>query len=555
MKPGTLFVLLMALTGFVVLPGCMAAMADSQVPCQSNSDCPNGWKCDPDWAVCMRPDPAKAVVDFELAPEKGSGSALTQVPAVDLDRLGDTIELELNKAVDFTGQVKRIVGVAGSIVATRKPEFDSRALSWNFQVGSDGYFATQVAFKASEPESNVMDVLFRPSNRQETPQLMVHSLQVSDKGLDAFISFPDYPLPERLGEQTELLMVKLRILQSEDFPHPLTGMVVEAVTDQGLRTNIASLDEQGYAYLMLPVTILADEGDSAVFAESLDLSIHPSDSNTRLPTVRYEQVSLDGLDVSDPDLGIFYTGDVPETNSVSGVVLSRSGQPVPNCQLRFSASGIGNGTYQITIDSDGEGFFSTTLPQGHYTVLAVPGLQSDLGLKAQELDVGPDTGSVSVVLDRRLVISGRVLDPDGTGVSQCVLKALRVTDWTGVKDGVSRSFDTMCDEQGRFELKVDTGNYDLSIIPPTASSLPRFSIDRVLVSTDDVQLSEDATTLPKSEVIQGHVFNHAGSPMCSVTIDAYMSEEDSTVLIGQGVSGTDTKSCNGAYSLVVPAGN
>lgn len=537
---------------------CSCAMGDSAVGlqyCSSNSDCPTGFSCDLDYRVCTRPDPAKSIVDFELSPENGTGSSLTQIPGLDLDRLGDTIELELNKAVAFTGQVKRAVGVPGSIVATRKPEFDSRALSWNFQVGSDGYFDTWVAWKDSDIASNVMDVLFRPSNRDETPQLFAKNLQVSQQGLDAFLVYPDYPAPEQIAEQTQLFCVKLRVLQSENFPHPLTGMVVEALTDQGLRTNLGVPDEQGNVFLKLPVTILADDGDGMVFPKSLSIIIRPTDSNVRLPSVQYDDVSLQELDPSSPDLGTFYTGDVPDVRSVSGLVLSRSGQPVGNCQLRFSALGIGNGTYQITLEADAEGAFSTTLPEGHYTVLAVAGLEHDVGLRAQELDVGLDTGSVSVVLDSRLRLSGRVVDPDGYGVAQAVVRASRVTDWNGVDDGVSRSFDTMCDDQGRFELRVDTGNYDLSIVPPTSSGLPRLALNKVLVSTDDVDLPTTSTTLPHAEVIKGHVFNHAGSPMCSVTIDAYSSDEKSSVLIGQGVSGTGSDSCNGAYSVVVPAGN
>ncbi len=545
------FLLLLFAYGF---SGCAAADSKVGTICMSNSDCPAGLTCDMDLGVCRRQDPAKSIVDFELTPEKGTGSSLTQVAGVDLDKLGDTIELELNKAVAFTGQVKRMVGVSGSLVATRLPEFDSRALTWNFQVGSDGYFETDVAWKDGDDASNILDVLFRPSNREDSPQLFVRNLQVTDQGLDTFLVFPDYPQPKPQVDQVDVLMVKLRVLQSENFPHTLTGMVVEGITDQGLRTNIAMPDEQGNAYLLLPVTMDAGDSDKMILPDSLSLTIRPQDSNVRLPTVHYDVMSLQDLDPSDPDLGTFYTGDVPDVHSVSGVVMSRSGQPVANCQLRFSALGIGNGSYQITIETDAEGAFSTTLPEGHYTVLAVAGLNNDLGLKAQELDVGPQMGSVSLVLDRRLKLSGRVLDLDGKGV-QSLVKASRVTDWNGVDDGVFRTFDTMCDEQGRFELSVDTGNYTLDIVPPTSSALPRLTVERILVSTDDVDLPTSTTTLPKPEVIHGHVFNHAGLPMCSVTIDAYRSDEQSSVLIGQGVSGIDSKSCNGVYSVVVPAGN
>jgi hypothetical protein len=541
------------MVAWLAAAGCMLDLSSVGPRCEDSTDCQAGWNCN---AGICQPPPFQSIVDFELIPEIGSGSAATQVAGVDLAKEDreSRLEIVLNKAVPFSGAVTSPVGVSGSLLASREPEFDGRGLTWNFQVGSDGYFEAPLAFKAEDPEQgpdplNTYQAMFRPSNREDFPQLRYTGLRVTEAGLNQEIRYPDYPPPEQLDQQVELLLVRVRVLQSEGYPHPVTGIQVEGTTETGLRTNLATPDSQGVAYLRLPVIQQILPEPTRLLPAALSLTIKPADNTIRLPTAR-----IPDLQLGQPDLGTFYLGDLPVSHIVTGVVVTASGQPVPGCQLRFQADGIGNGSFEKALQADEGGEFSTTLPAGNYSVMAVPDLLSGAALTSKQIEVGPDMQPETIELGARLRIAGRVFDPDGGTVADVTILAERTSDWFGQDDGALRTFEGASDSDGRFELLVDPGTFDLALIPPPASGLPRLRHADIRIFDQDKDLSRGATTLPRPELIEGHTFGHAGSTACGVSVDVYRSDADSATLLGQAVSGTDDGGgCNGKYSLVVPA--
>lgn len=539
----------------LLVAGCMMAAEDSRLPCSDSLDCPAGWICNTESGQCREPSSFDSIVDFELTPKPGSSAAPTQLASVDLRRVDDPLEIELDRAVPFSGWVHNDgPGVPGSLQLSRTPAFDSRRLSWNLQVAEDGTFDTELAYNAADDQLNHYQALFRPANRTDFPQLAASGIQLDAAGTtDASLKYPAYTPPDQLEQQQALLSVRLRVLESEAFPHPVSGILVEGITDQGLRTNLVAPDAQGWVVLELPVT-LRPGGQEMLRPQSLTLLLRPAEANMRLPTVTTAEQMLVRLDPAAPDLGTFYVGDVPDSQAVTGVVTDSGGRPVTDCQLRFSAQAIGNGRYDKTIETDVEGYFSTTLPAGDYRVLVVPDPLAEVRLRAvNDVRVGPDAQPLSITLPPRLSLSGRVIDRDGAAVAGVLVRAERLADWNGLEDGVTRTFDGTSDDDGRFELLVDTGSYALTLIPPPASGLPRARLPNLVVSTDDIELEQQRTRLAAPEIIQGHLFNPGGSPVCGATVDVYRSDATSAELIGQTVSGTDSRGCNGSYSVVVPA--
>jgi hypothetical protein len=538
---------LLGLLGALWLCGC--GFADLGFTCFDSLDCQQGWRCNLDTYQCEPIPDSEAVIHLELRPPLGASSANTQV-TVDLSDAGvdsQALSLELEPAVTLQGQVPSPFaagGVAGSALATRAPGFDDRALTWSAQVPSDGLFAFGLA-------PGMYELLFRPSNRDEFPQLRYESVTLSagePQSLDLAYPSP-YPTPEELEQQTDLLLVKVQVLQSEGMLLPVAGMQVEGTTDQGLRTNVATPDAQGVAYLRLPLVRRQISGDrwAWLYPASLDLSLRPAAEGMRLPTVSYP-----GLPLSAPDLGTFYVGDLPPNHAISGRVLTVRGEPVPGCRLQFMLDQLGRGSLREVVETDIEGAFATTLPEGAYQVRAVPPTASSASITTSTVELLADTSQVVITVEERPWVTGTVRDHQGQPVPEVTLVASRISDWSGLDDGALRSYDGLTDAQGGLALRLDPGQYDLALVPSAATGLPRHTLRHLFV-TADLALAEADTSLTEPSVVRGHVFNSVGEPQCGITLDVFRADDQGAWLVGQAVSGNSTRDgCSGEFSVVLP---
>lgn len=518
--------------------------------CIDNLDCALGQECDPDTLTCKDnvSQTPLSVIDLELTPSKDSGFAATQIGGLDLKKVDDIneITLVLNDSVTLQGRVQSpdaMGGLPGTLVATRRAVFDDRKLTWNLAVSEDGSFEQAVA-------SGVYDLLLKPSNRDGFPQLMLSGIEFPSENppdLD-YLQFAD-PAQADLDAQDPLLVVKGKVLQSQAYPHPLTGITVDGITNQGLRTSTAVPDAQGIFYLRLPFVRSIDQrADSEnVFPATVDITLKPSSSDVRLPTV-----TVPGIELAGADLGTFYIGDVPESHSLSGVVLDSTGRPIADCQLRYTAENIGNGSLTLQGQTDSTGHFATTLPEGSYKVKVIPDLLSSSVMQTVNIELTGDQ-STNINLPDRPLLSGVVTDSNGAPAAGVTVKAKRLSTVSGVEDGVVRSYSVNTAADGSFELPVDFGRYSVTFIPSAASGLPR-SLPKVAYITGDYYaMDASATKLAQPTLIQGHVFGSDGAPICGVTIDVFHSPTDeSSQLVGQAISGGIIEECAGSYAAIIP---
>jgi hypothetical protein len=510
-------------------------------PCVDNLDCPLDQECDLDTFVCVDKDLVKplSVIDLELTPEKGSGNSATQ-STVDLKEVDyDKITLNVVSAEVLVGQITSpdvMGGIPGTLVATRSPDFDNRKLTWNISVSESGDFETELS-------PGVYDLLFKPSNREGFPQLMLTGFEIpSEKAPD--LSYHKFDDPE----QDPPLVVTGQVLVSQTSPYPAPNIKVEGITDQGLRTSISEPDEQGYFELRLPFSRSVEpDGDfKDYFPETIDITIRPNNADQRLPTV-----TVTGVELAGTELGTFYIGDVPASVSFSGVVVDSRGRPLSECQLRFTADNIGNGTFSYQMDSDTTGNFSTSLPMGTYKVMAIPDLQSEAAIGSEIVELSADCNK-NIILPDRAVLSGTVTDDAGMPVKDVIVEARRLSTVGGVDDGVVRTFEVISEADGYFEIPVDMGRYRITMIPSAESGLPR-SLPTVAYVLDDYVMDSSATRLAPATVIQGHVFGQNGAmPLCGVTIDVFHSDEDNAYLIGQTISSSVQNECSGSFAVIIP---
>ena len=166
--------IIMLMTAGFLASACTAD-GNMSLDCYDSLDCPTGWMCDPVGHFCREVPPPESVVDFELTPLKGSGGANTQIPDKDLAAMiTSDIRLDVAPAITVSGQVTSnfaMGGVPGTLVISRTPQIDNRRLVWNITVAEDGYFRADLT-------PGVCDILFKPYNREDFPQLMLEKLTV-----------------------------------------------------------------------------------------------------------------------------------------------------------------------------------------------------------------------------------------------------------------------------------------------------------------------------------------------------------------------------------------
>jgi hypothetical protein len=515
--------------------------------CLDTRQCPTGYRCDPDTWRCEPIPIAEDLVHFELRPLAGSGSTLTQVSLELTDPSVDSLDLQLELAplLSLKGSVPSPFaagGVAGGLTASLPPGFGGRGLTWSSSVPADGRFELGLA-------PGRYRVLFSPANRAEFPQLCYEQAELTNADALLDLAYPGpYLGPEQLDQQDPMLLVKVQVLASEDAPTPVADMLVEGLTDQGLRTSLGTPDAQGVAYLRLPaVRRLQGDRWTWQWPASLELTIRPASEGLRLPTVVYPGLSLAG-----PDLGTFYVGELPPARRVSGRVITSRGDPVSGCQLHFLLAQLGQGSLKHVLEADPQGAFSASLPTGSYLVRVIPPLSSSSSIAVSSLELSEDRADLFLEAPTRPRVTGLVRDHQNNPVPHLDLAAHRVSDWSGIQDGASRTYEGQTDAGGLIDLALDPGQYELELLPDEASGLPRHVVRAIFV-TQDSELSPAQTRLPAPSLVRGHVFNRGGVPQCGVGLDAFRQDEQGLLRVGQTVSGNPSgEGCSGAFSLVLP---
>ncbi|RME26094.1 MAG: hypothetical protein D6806_06795, partial [Deltaproteobacteria bacterium] len=530
--------------------GCHLLEIGTGHRCIDNLDCELGQVCELESGKCVDSGYQRplSVVDIQVVPAKSSGAVATQFASVDLAKVDSrNLKLKMPAPVSLAGSVKfpeTTEGLSGTLVALRRPGFDGKSLTWSIQVDDSGSFEQKVA-------PGVYDLVFKPADRQRLAQLRVEGVELgSDTSLN--LNFLPYARvgTDELERQDPLLVLHGRVLESPDRPHPVAGLVVEAIAENGVRSNLARPDQNGEFYLKMPVVWHLDDAGvaNASVPKDVDIVIGPEDPTVRLPTVKVE-----GARIDDYRLGTFYTGSVSSVVAVSGVVLDRDGRPVGGCMLRFDVDEVGAGTFFLQVEADSDGQFSTTLPAGKVSLTVVPPAAAEVAMKEVEFELDSDR-QLMIELGPRQIVGGQVTDELGQAVGNVIVRLQRISDASGRDDGISTTFESTSGPSGQFEVMVDQGRYRLELLPPAASGYPR-TLPRIVYVTSDTWLEPFATRLPRASVVEGNVFDSGGQPLCGALIEFYYSvDESQALLIGQTASGTTISECTGEFSLLLPAG-
>jgi len=228
---------------------------------------------------------------------------------------------------------------------------------------------------------------------------------------------------------------------------------------------------------------------------------------------------------------------------VTGIVVDGNGSPVEGVDLDVFDSATGVKQPRANDKTDAAGSFTVVLGPGTFdigldTAFAVGGPFAPGIVAGVVVNGGVDLGLLQV--DPGLVLSGRVLDPNG--------KPLRGVD-IDIEDAATRDKlftpNDNTDLLGRFSFPTEAGAVFVSIDVPATSKLASIEVGPIALA-GDTDLG-DLVASPGS-LLTGRALSPTGGPLGGVDLDANHSTGGAPIALGD--DNTDART--GAYEVVVP---
>lgn len=189
-------------------------------------------------------------------------------------------------------------------------------------------------------------------------------------------------------------------------------------------------------------------------------------------------------------------------------------------------------TYTVTVDTDAQGIAKLTLVPANsgganliYKVAVVSPTITPFASLQQDVQVGPNEGLLAALaLPLRAQLLGRLLDATGQPVPGAQVVAQQIASvssspspFGGMTTDVAGP-QTTTDQDGRFALRVDAGDYDLDLVPEPGTQ-PRSSLDNQRIGTTDVDVGE--VRLPRITLGQLVITRASGAPVAQTKVRVF----------------------------------
>ena len=565
-----------ALLGLLLtLAGC-ADFGDAEPgvvnECTSDDACAASAQCDDDEGLCV----AETSEPLEIAIEVIPPADLSGLPMPSWTTAPETLEGPLERDlqqpphVDIVGQLRwRGERVPAEILFTREtldgrpdarvrvstlPEVQTIAeMEADFvaRLGPGRSYQVEV-----RPSSEAMPGTDTPWLRQLPPlrvaQVETPSVTTAEDGATSFVwpvelSYPEDLTPECGGERfagCTLSGSVVDLVECDEVPE--AGLQVRAVeVETGLTVSSTGLtDEEG----RFSIVTSPNAGRYVLRVGGGEDGLSPT-------------ISVDPAFLFGGELRI----RVPRTERVvyQGRVESADGRGI-GATLTFTAndviedSGLG-GSFSATVESRSEGSdigaFEVTLLAGTYEVVITPA-EPGLAVIAEELRLTPTASGEPVrgqlfTLPERARFGGTVTTSGGERVPNVSVEAVAL----GVAEGdevspaavYNRSSETVTDETGLFDLRLDLGRYDVFLKPPAESRYAWVVVPDRAVGSLDATFA-DVFELAAPVPVRGVVRSSGGAPLEGAEVRVYgrASAEERFVELGRARSDE-----TGSYLLLV----
>ena len=556
--------------------GCTLALSDATVvenSCGHDSEC-HGATCDLDTGMCVSTNADALRVAVEVVPASDPLGG-TPVPGLfgPFDVYGsENIDLETPASITVVGQVRwdgeeepltaevtfrRLPDIAGApearITTRTLPEpitaLDSQPADYAVRVTADQRYDVIV-----EPTGNSV---------RELPPIRLMDVPVPGGG-DVWRLDVDY--------------------QSAHMP-TVSGLIVDKSTDEGVGQDgllVHAIDLETGRVVSSTATTGADAPGTGGFELRLDaqagpylLRISGGPERPLFPTFTVDPAyffpNQDGL------LRIL----VPTLRHVSYIGLveaeidAEQTMRVPNATITLRSEDIFDestgvtGSFRVTATTGiedcagggvGCGQFAVEVLPGTYEVIVTASGIEDVGVLATTLRIEAREGDDPIMgqlftLPLRTRVDGTVRTTNMRVMPGATVQAAALggAPPSGLPPAArfNRSSESVTDGDGRFDLRLDAGAYDLFIKPPSDSGFA-WIVSRSLViggasEHGFSQPFEFAAPVP----VKGTTWTPEGTPMAGAEVRAYGIVDDNGaerfIPIGRTVSGPD-----GSYSLLLP---
>jgi hypothetical protein len=199
---------------------------------------------------------------------------------------------------------------------------------------------------------------------------------------------------------------------------------------------------------------------------------------------------------SSDTLGGAFAIEMKPEGIVSGKVLSPEGEPVVGAIVAVQLSArarngpVNLSTFKAATDEHGQ-FKIRGLPEYDFHLTTMDASKRFVARPRDELHVPASTGlEIKVQMENPVLVSGRVLDPDGKPVERAAISAI-----AGLANDVALD-DTLTDADGRFQLRLPSGVARLyfSSLPdgfvyPVPQVVRRLEIQSGQPSIDDLEFT------------------------------------------------------------------
>jgi hypothetical protein len=497
----------LAVLGVVLLGGCTAKSPGAKLLC--------------------RPPECAADTQLQLTAEVDPPAPLPaqEFAALTIDAHASSFHLTLDPPVTFSGKVS-VAGLAGkpltgNVVATRQSRILGRP---------DVYYEATI-----DPLTGEYSLVVAHNLPGETYKLRVtaasdivppqqfSAVALNDEQRDLELDDPA-TLPQLTGTVSTALQTGV------------AGLQVQATdpTSGALLSTTATSDAQGHFALKLaktlpslvrvvatPTSALGAADLPTLFVDVDTSSLGPTSTLTTtialppLPTaVRYNYnvvgQSASGAQVPVVGAACTFFADVSDPKSPSGT------------KAYYAASATTDATGLASVD-----LIPLADVNRSYQLMVAPDPTSHFASTSATVNVAPQGGwGQMIVLQRRAVITGRVLDPTGQPLANVLVVPTTGTLGGAVAPAPPNSAATQprlgsiaTGTDGRFALPVDASgtSYDVQLIAPPEKPLPRVWLSTQV--TSDVDLGD--IHVPRGVVVQGVVRDSSGKALQGAGVRLY----------------------------------